>query len=244
MTRRTLLAMPLLAGAAGPDVRRTLFRPSPRPGVAVLAFAFYTKPRGGDMLSIEHHMSHSDTVDVAYLRRSGDYGETWSDGVVMVTGERVAQGMLRRHPRAGFVDRQTGRYVEFWNEGVLPSDDPLEGMRKWKIFYRWSTDGGRTFRPRQQAIHTGTEFGPDHPFPGIWTGKTCMMFGDVASVPVSAPDGRILLPLAITTLGPDGQLYNPTGGYTYTSAVVLHGRWIKDSLQWEMSDIVEGDPTR
>jgi hypothetical protein len=236
--------MPLLARAAAPDVRRTVFRASPRAGVAVLAFAFYTKPRGGDMLSIEHHMSRSDTVDVAYLRRSSDYGETWSDREAIVTGERLAQGMLRRHPRAGFVDRHTGRYVEFWNEGVLPSDDPLEGMRQWKIFYRWSSDGGRTFRAREQAIQSGGDFGPDHPFPGIWTGKTCMMFGDVASIPVNAPDGRILLPLAITTLGADGKLYNPTGGYTYTSAVVLHGRWVKDVLQWEMSDIVEGDPTR
>lgn len=27
-------------------------------------------------------------------------------------------------------------------EGILPSDDPLEGLRNWNIYYRRSRDGG------------------------------------------------------------------------------------------------------
>ena len=83
----------------------------------------------------------------------------------MRTGERRPEGMWWRHPRCGFVDPHTGRYVEFWTEGVLPLDDPLEGLRQWNIYYRVS--GG----PKQQVIQAGAEFNERHSLPGVWTGK-------------------------------------------------------------------------
>jgi hypothetical protein len=127
--------------------------------------------------------------------------------------------MLRRHPHPGFVD-QRGRLIEFWTEGVLPSDDPLEGLRQWNIYYRISNDGGRTFSAASQIIHTGTEFNARHPLPGIWTGKNCVMLGDRTCVPIGSRDGRILLPVQITPLGSDGKLYNPRGAYTYTETAM------------------------
>ena len=66
-------------------------------------------------------------------------------------------GTLRRHPRGGFVDPVTGRYLEIWNEGVLPSDDPLEGMRQWNVYYTVSEDGGRTHGGVRQVIHAGRD---------------------------------------------------------------------------------------
>ncbi|HXB72194.1 MAG TPA: sialidase family protein [Candidatus Acidoferrales bacterium] len=39
-------------------------------------------------------------------------------------------------------------------------------------------------------------------------------------------------------------LFNPGGGYTYTDAAVLLGRWQVDSLEWEMSAAIQGDPAR
>ncbi|MEO7649895.1 MAG: sialidase family protein, partial [Bryobacteraceae bacterium] len=239
LSRRALLAAaPALGRAAGPGVKREVFLASPKKGVAVMAYAFYTRRGGGQMRSVEQRFSRSDTVDVAYIRHSRDHGRTWSAPEEMITGERRPEGMLRRHPRAGFVDRATGRYVEFWVEGVLPSDDPLEGMRQWNLFYR--VDGG----PALQIIHAGDEYGPRHPLPGIWTGKNCVMLGDVPCVPINARDGSILLPAITTPLGPDGKLYNPTGGYTYTDAAILIGRWQGRELRWEMSDVVKGDPAR
>lgn len=70
------------------------------------------------------------------------------------------------------------------------------------------------------------------------------MLGAVACAPVAAPDGGILLPVQITPLAPDGSLHNPGGGYTYTDAAVLRGRWQGNLLQWEMSDLIQGDPSR
>jgi hypothetical protein len=129
-------------------------------------------------------------------------------------------------------------------EGILPSDDPLEGLRNWNIYYRCSRDGGLSFGPRSQVIHAGAGFDSRHPLPGVWTGRNCVMLGAVACAPVAAPDGGILLPVQITPLAPDGSLHNPGGGYTYTDAAVLRGRWQGNLLHWEMSDLIQGDPSR
>lgn len=243
LSRRALLAAaPAFNLPAAPAVRRELFMASPQKGTAVMAYAFYTEPRGGRMTSIEQRISRSDTIDVAYVRRSHDFGATWSAPVEMRTGERRPNGMWRRHPRCGFIGPE-GQYIEFWNEGLLPSDDPLEGLRQWNIYFRVSRDGGRTFGPSRQIIHSGDGFDPGHPLPGVWTGKNCVMLGDVACVPI-VRGGRILLPVQITPLGPDGRLYNPGGGYTYTDVAVLHGRLDGDRIEWSMSEVVRGDPER
>jgi len=241
MNRRNFLAA--VAQIATPGIRREVFLASPAKGVAVMAYAFYTRPKGGEMISIEQRWTRSDTIDIAYIRQSGDHGRTWTAPVERRTGERRPGGMLRRHPRGGFVDPRTRRYIELWTEGLLPSDDPLEGLRQWNTYYRVSSDG-RRFGPVHQVIHKGAEYNAGHPMPGVWTGKNAAMIGDMSCIPVAAPDGRILLPVEITPLGPDGKLYNPGGGYTYTDAAVLHGTWRGDQLEWEMSDVVKGDPAR
>ena len=206
-----------------------------------MAYAFYTQITGGEMISIEERWTRSDTVDVAYIRQSHDHGHTWSAATELRTGEPTSGGTFRRHPRSGWIDPR-GRYVDFWLEGTLPSDDPLEGLRNWNIFYRVSRDGGRSFGPRRQIIHKGTGFTASHPLPKVWTGKNCVMLGDMTCVPIASPEGGILLPVQITPLAPNGTLYNPGGGYTYTDVAVLHGRWRRENIEWEMSDLISGDP--
>jgi hypothetical protein len=232
-----MLALPA-AAAPPPRVRSEVFLRSPQQGVAVMAYAFYTRPRGGAMISLEQRWTRSDTIDVAFERRSTDYGRTWSAPVEMRTGEKRPEGTWRRHPRAGYADPRSGRYLELWIEGVLPSDDPLEGLRQWRIFYRAGNG------PPRQVVHAGREYSEAHPLPGVWIGKNCAMLGDMTSVPVTAPDGAILLPVQLTPLDAQGNLYNPTGGYTYTEAALLRGRWRGDALEWEMSEVIQGDPAR
>jgi BNR repeat protein len=245
MTRRNWLAGAAgLARAADPGIRREVFLASPAKGVAVMAAAFYTRARGGEMRSIEQRWTRSDTIDAAYYRWSADHGRTWSAPVEHKTGEKTPQGMLRRHPRGWFVDPKTGRALEFWVEGTLPSDDPLEGMRQWNIFYRISEDGGRTDSGVRQVIHKGAEFSAAHPLPGVFTGRNSVMLGDMTCRPIARPDGEILLPVCISPLGPDGKLANPGGGYTYEDTAVLHARWKGKQLEWEMSDMIQGDPRR
>jgi hypothetical protein len=237
LTRRTFVAIPAASLQARERVTREVFLRSPSKGTAVMAQAYYTEASGGAMVSIEHRFSRSDTVDVAYYRHSKDYGRTWGRPIERSTGEKRSEGMLRRHPRTSIVDPTTGRFIEFWIEGILPTDNPIEGMQQWNIHYK--LDG-----VVYQVIHEGAEFSPRHPLPGVYTGKNMVMLGDVASVPIALKDGSILLPAIVTTLDAAGKIYNPTGGYTYTDAVVLHGRWQGKRLTWRSSDVVKGDPQR
>ena len=228
-----------MSASSAPGVTREVFLASPKPGTAVMACAWYTRKSGGAMSSIEQRWSRSDTIDVAYLRHSHDYGRTWSPPVERATGEKRPEGVLRRHPRAGWVDPHTGRLIEFWVEGILPSDDPLEGLRQWNIYY---TVDGRT---SQQLIHSGSEFGPRHPLPGVWTGKNSVMIGDMTGRPLALADRSILLPVSISPLDSAGKLFNPAGAYTYHDSGVLVGRWRDGKkLEWEMGELIQGDPTR
>ena len=237
MTRRGFLATPSAFLQARERVTREIFLRSPGKGVAVMADAYYTQRSGGAMVSIEHRYSRSDTVDVAYYRYSKDFGRTWGAPIERSTGEKRPEGMLRRHPRTSIVDPTTGKFIEFWIEGILPTDNPLEGMQQWNIYYK--LDG-----EVHQVIQEGAWFNARHPLPGVYTGKNMVMLGDVASVPLAVKDGSILLPAILTPLGADGKLYNPTGGYTYTDAIVLHGRWQGKHLMWRSSEPVKGDSER
>lgn len=241
LTRRNLLITTAALPLAGAEktIRREVFLRSPGKGTAIMAYAFYSKTKGTDMISIEQRWSRSDTIDISYQRTSKDNGKTWSEPRAVATGEKRPNGMWRKHPRAGYADPKSGRYLYFWIEGTLPSDDPLEGMRQWSLFYRIGEDG-----PAVQVIHEGAEFSAAHPMPGIYIGKNALMLGDLPSVPVTARDGRIILPLEVSPLGPDGKLYNPTGGYTYTDALLVHGTWKGDRLVWRASQRIAGDPAR
>jgi len=70
-----------------------------------------------------------------------------------------------------------------------------------------------------------------------------VMLGDVASVPITVGNS-VLVPAIVTPLDAGGQLYNPTKGYTYTDAIVLHGTWKGHRLVWHASGPISGDPKR
>jgi len=224
-------------GISREHVSREIFIRSPGKGTAVDAYAFYTHAAGGAMVSVESRSSRSDTTDTVYYRKSADYGQTWSEPTERKVREKRPEGMWRLAPRAGYVDPHTGRYLEFWNEAVLPTDDPREGLRQWNVFC--SIDGGV-----HQVIQQGAEFDARHPLPGIYTGKNCVMLGDVPCLPITLTDGSILLPTQTTLLDANGKLYNPGGGYTYTDVTILHARWKGKSLEWRMAEPIKADPAR
>src|SRR5882672_509060 len=95
MTRRWFLATAAACLQARERVSSEVFLRAPAKGVAVMADAYYTQRSGGAMVSIEHRLSRSDTVDVAYYRYSKDYGRTWGPPVEKSTGDKRHEGMLR-----------------------------------------------------------------------------------------------------------------------------------------------------
>ena len=222
----------------------SVFVPSPRDGVGVMGGCYTTTLDGSKMVSYHSYTSRSDTVDVAYVRRSHDGGQTWSEPEEWPTRFDDDNGTRRRHPRGGYVDPQTGRYISMWTEGVLPNDDPLEGMMQWKLHYSVSEDGGDTDLVNEQIIHMGEAYDAVHHLPGVTVGKNCVMIGDLGQRPLTRSDGVILFPVQSTPTGPDGVYHNPGAGLTYTDCLMLMGTWDGDRLVWTASERVEGDPTR
>jgi hypothetical protein len=221
------------------------FLPSPAPGVAAHGASYYTMPAGARLMSIHTLMSRSDTVDVAFIRFSEDNARTWGEAVEWPTKFVHPTGTGRRHPRGGYVDPVTGRYITVWTEGVLPTDNPLEGMKHWTLHYSVSADGGRTQLVSEQIIHAGEEYDATRHLPGVMVGKNCAMMGDLGQRPLTRSDGVILLPVQSSPTGPDGEYYNPGSGLTYTDCLLLQARWRSDGgLAWTASERVVGDPHR
>ena len=226
-------------------IGREVFVPSPRPGVGVLGASYYTAADGESLVSIHSLTSRSDTVDLAYVRYSDDGGDSWSAAQTWPTRFDVDAGTRRRHPRGGYVDPRTGRYVSMWTEGVLPQDDPLEGMWRWTMHYAVSEDGGRTDLANEQIIHEGEAYDAANHLPGVSVGKNCVMIGDLGQRPLTRSDGVILLPVQSSPTGPDGSYHNPGAGLTYTDCLVLMGSWRADGrLSWSASERVVADPGR
>lgn len=237
-------------GQAAPErrslgpIRREIFVPSPQPGSSVLATSFYTRKTGVDLFSAHEIFKRSDTVEVAYFRYSSDNGRTWQEGEEFPTYGIRPGAKLRRMLRGATVDPVSGRFLRFYIEALLPTDDPLEGFWRWVVRYCVSEDGGFTWYLDEQIICAGKEYNAAHPAPGVKVGHNCIMIGDHASKQIFLADGTLLVPVIVSPVGPDGHYYNPGGGYTYSDAAVLRGRWGADGrhMEWELSQLVKVDP--
>ena len=226
-------------------VSREVFIASPRAGVAAGGSSYYTRLAGGALIGFHSFMSRSDTADAGSVRFSEDHGRTWSTPLAWPTQFSHPGGVGRRHVGGGYVDPRTGLYLAFGTEGVLPTDDPMEGLRQWTLHYSVSRDGGHTQAVSEQVIHEGPEYNAIHHLPGVTVGKNCVMLGDLGQRPMTRSDGAILVPIQGTPTGPDGDYANPGGGYSYTDCLLLMGHWKPDGrLGWTVSERIVGDPKR
>lgn len=226
-------------------VSKRVFIEPPNDRTGVMGGAYYSRIDRNELVAIYSYTSRSDTADVGYSMRSTDNGETWGPVEEIPCEFPADEGTGRRHPRGGYVDPVTGRFIEIWTQGVLPSDDPLEGMFRWTLHYSVSEDGGHTTAARGQIIHEGPEYDEVHHLPGVTVGSNCVMLGDFGQRPLTRSDGVILLPVQSSPTGPDGTYHNPGAGYTYTDVLCLFGRWNGDkSLAWTASERLSGDPEK
>ncbi len=221
---------------------RQIFRKSPGKGVMVGANSFYTRARGIEKMGTMSRVTRSDSADEIYRFFSDDNGRTWSESEQISFITNTDRGTHRAYPEPGFVDPDRDRLLTMVIAGTLPSDDPLEGMEHWTLYYRVSRDGGRTSAVEERVIQDGG-FDSSHPCEGVWVGKNSMMIGDQTCRPIRTSEGRILMPIQVTPLGPDGRYHNPGGGYTYHQSAVLIGRWLDgDRIGWDLSEYVSNDP--
>jgi hypothetical protein len=155
----------------------------------------------------------------------------------------------RREPVTSALDPSTGRLITIINAMDTPGLDPnlVEppvAQETYYLRYRVSADGGQSWQ-FDEPIVQGGNFAARHPFDGIWVGKNAIYLGDLGCLPIVTRAGSVLVPAQITPLGPDGKLWNPGGGWTYTDVLVLIGTWTNGNrLSWRASQRVVGDPKR
>lgn len=201
------------------------------------------------------HYYGSLYVDKDGLRlRSGDFisndnGSTWSKNPMEPDFTAGLPHGYRRGPNPYVLDPKTGNILTIVNaldvKGLDPSiNEPPIAQQTYYLRYRVSKDAGNTWLFGEPMIQVG-DFSKEHPFPGIFIGKNSIYVGDRGSIPVFTKKGEILVPVQTTPLGPDGKLWNPGNGHTYTDVVVIRGKWEKgNKITWKMSERVEGDPSR
>ena len=224
-------------------IGKRVFVEPPEKGLCVTAGTInYTSLTDKTLLHTYGVMHRSDTADRAYRRWSYDNGRTWTEPDTIQTGFPFDGGVKRVYSTSLYLEPRTGRLIEFFIIGNLSNDDPLDGLRKWVIHYRISTDGGKTFDELRPILHEGTEFTPEHPLPNVWTGKNSAM--NPCCRPITIHTGEVLLACQISPMDSNGNLYNPTGGYTYHYTAILIGKWDEDEtdLHWILSDSVQVGP--
>ena len=186
--------------------------------------------------------------------RSGDNvstnnGRTWQTEPMQPDFVSGLPHGYRRNPLTSALDPLTGRLVTIINAMDTPSLDPNiheppVALETYYLRYRVSADGGKSWRFDEPIVQAGS-FTAQHPFEGIWVGKNAIYLGDLGCIPLVTQAGRVLLPAHTTPLGPDGKLWNPSGGHTYTDVLVLMGTWTNgERLSWRASQRVVGDPKR
>lgn len=220
---------------------REIFLKAPREGMLVSGYSYYTRQHGLEKMRLRSIGTRDDTEDFQERSFSLDNGRTWSEWESIQFIFMEAGGTRRRYGGPGFVDPVNGRLLSMVLEGVLPTDQPLEGMKQWFLSYRVSLDGGRTNAIEDQVIQRG-DYSPEHPIEGVWIGKNSM---SDPGRPLRTRAGGILVPAQPTPLGPNGEYYNPGGGYTYHEAVLLIGTWSEGTkIEWQVSQRVVNDPAK
>jgi hypothetical protein len=180
---------------------------------------------------------------------STNNGRTWQ---TEPTQPDFASGLphgYRRAPLTSALDPLTGRLVTIVNALDTPGldphiNEPRVALETYYLRYRVSADSGKTWRFDEPIVQAGN-FTAQHPFEGVWVGKNAIYLGDLGCIPIVTRAGRVLVPAHTTPLGPDGKLWNPRGGHTYTDVLVLIGTWTNDQhISWRASQRVVGDPKR
>jgi len=212
---------------------KTLVFPN-QPGVTTAyQYEYYSRPTGVDKVRLRFLDIADDIFDHGSLAFSSDNGKTWRDERPHGMGKKMADATLRRFDGVGWVDPVEGKMLTLYLEGLFRKDNNLEGMRTYYLNYRTSSDGGRTNLVDEQAIQSGAEFNAKHPFKNVHIGKNCVSMPLIPAI-VRTHAGHLCLVVSRSILGPDGEYFNPGGGYTWLQEMVLIGRWQRGGrIEWE-----------
>ena len=219
---------------------RTVVYAAPQQGMSAYEVSHYTARQGVEKIRMRLLDISDDVPGPREVAFSADNGRTWPEVVPQPPPRQVEGGTLRTWPCAFFVDPVNGRQVTLALEGVFPTDSSHHGAKCYYLKYGVSLDGGRSLAVSERVIQRG--YTPEHPIPGIWIGHNA--FTNAASPSIlRLPDGRLLAVICKTVLGPDGEFYNPGGGWFWTEIQVLHGSWGDgNTIDWHAGPVIALPP--
>jgi hypothetical protein len=225
-------------------IEKTLFAEQPDAITGVLSMAAYCS-NSGRLMKYSTYTGASDAFKDSEISFSDDKGITFHSIRRDKTRWKTDNGMMTRYFKLTALDRYAGRFYMFYNQGLLPSDRPEDGLQSWQLYYSMSEDGGKTIAFEEPVIMKGS-YSLKHPIEGVYIGKNNFMVGDWPCEPILTGDGRILMAVQCTMFDEKGEIFNPGGGYTYQYSVMLHGRFLEDGrIEWyDISNRVEGDPLK
>jgi hypothetical protein len=214
-------------------VSKTRLVQSPTSGLSVWVDTWYSRGVGSELLSYIQTENGTDTALSWQQRYSADNGQSWS-----AWGPLVAMPAARNpDPEPGWIDPATGRMLQMVRD--------WQGYSATSLWYRVSTDGGRTNAVAQQVIQAGSQYNSSHPVDDVWIGQNSLLIDAYSSQPIGIRGGKILVPVNINPLGSNGKLYVPPGCNDWYNSAVLIGTWNSDmTLNWTLSQPVVGNPTK
>ena len=199
----------------------------------------YTRTAGEDMvMTVVRRMSSGDDnwrqrESTNQRMLSCDNGATWNPHGPEISGgsyERKNTTLAWMH----FLDPSNGLLLS-----LHQTSRPHPGDGAWAsaLHYEISRDGGRTWGPLRQIIHSESAYDEVHWMPGITDNY---QYIGVDQAPFVRPDdGTIVLGFTVHPAAPD----YPRKQF-YVGVVFLRGRWNEDQtdLSWEAGDIVQVSP--
>ena len=183
------------------------------------------------------------------IRYSDNNGRTWhSDelaGAIEVIDEK-----RRKSPQLDtfFLDPDNGRFVRFLSDYIdsttgelLYGDAVGVGPHTRRVFYQISTDGGRSWGPKQQVIQQGEEYNSKHWAKDVWYGKSALTMDGRRILKLK--DGTLVVPCYLwPSTEHRRKLYQQSGAppdfsdeASYALTVCMLARWKKDlsGFDWE-----------
>jgi hypothetical protein len=94
----------------------------------------------------------SDAFKDSTIQFSHDGGKTYTEPVPDKTRWKVAGGMMTKYFKLTALDKKSGRFYMFYNQGLLPSDKPEDGLKNWQLYYTMSEDKGRSFKFEKPVV--------------------------------------------------------------------------------------------
>ena len=213
-------------------ISRKMFTKSEEQG-ALLSNTFYTN-NNNRLMNYITKIKRSDTFSDSIIQISDDNLKTYYKRYNDKTSWETSKGTMTKYFKVQIVDEKNDNFYMFYNQGLLPNNNPEEGIKNWQMYYSMSKDGGETFEFYEPIILEGDKFNETHPIEGVYRGKNSFMVGDYPCVPLILDDKKtILLAIQIAVLDENMELYNPYNATTYQSSHVLKGEILDNGkIRW------------